>query len=186
VFSFRLNILKQYINAINIFETELRISQTMSSTTRRSSAHHQRLSVPTTEKHCPRIWRQQLTRFWKSLITSPSRCMHSLGTATDKALTARTEQLRHFSHGLYRAADKVNLWTPYERNSRSKHVELQKDCRINTYRKFILLCICSPTRYTMFLWLSLFTRLYLLNSVSDLTGPSSGASFKLYERIGKW
>jgi hypothetical protein len=28
--------------------------------------------------------------------------------------------------------------------------------------------------------------IYQLYSVSDLIGPSSGASFKLYERIGKW
>ena len=42
--------------------------------------------------------------------------------------------------GLYRAADTVNLRTPDgERNTRSKHVELQKYCRINTYKKYILL-----------------------------------------------
>jgi hypothetical protein len=34
--------------------------------------------------------------------------------------------------------------------------------------------------------LGLFTKIYLLYSVSDLTGPSSGASFKLDEWIGKW
>jgi hypothetical protein len=28
--------------------------------------------------------------------------------------------------------------------------------------------------------------IYQLYSVSDLTGPSPGASFKLYERIGMW
>jgi hypothetical protein len=28
--------------------------------------------------------------------------------------------------------------------------------------------------------------IYQLYSVSDLIGPSSGASFKLYERIGMW
>jgi hypothetical protein len=28
--------------------------------------------------------------------------------------------------------------------------------------------------------------IYQLYNVSDLIGPSSGASFKLYERIGKW
>ena len=43
-------------------------------------------------------------------------------------------------HGVYKAADTANLWTPDdERNSRSKHVELCKNCRINTYRKYILL-----------------------------------------------
>ena len=42
----------------------------------------------------------------------------------------------------------LNLWTPDdERNGRSKHVDLQKDCRINTYRKCILLvCLCNWLR----------------------------------------
>ena len=45
-----------------------------------------------------------------------------------------------YQNGLYRAADTVNLLTPDdERNSHSKHVELQKDCRMNTYKKCILL-----------------------------------------------
>ena len=42
-------------------------------------------------------------------------------------------------------------WTPDdERNGRSKHVELYKNCRINTYRKCILLvCLCNWLRCTV-------------------------------------
>ena len=43
-------------------------------------------------------------------------------------------------HGLYRAAEYSTSWTPDDEwNGHSKHVELYKNCRINTYRKFILL-----------------------------------------------
>ena len=46
----------------------------------------------------------------------------------------------HALHGLYRAAEYSKSWTPDdERNGRSKHVDLYKNCRINTYRKCILL-----------------------------------------------
>ena len=41
-------------------------------------------------------------------------------------------------------------WTAYgERNGRSKHVELYKNCRINTYRKCILL-VCLSNSYAMY------------------------------------
>ena len=42
-------------------------------------------------------------------------------------------------------------WTPDdERNGRSEHVELQKDCRINTYKKYILLvCLYNRLRCTV-------------------------------------
>ena len=42
-------------------------------------------------------------------------------------------------------------WTPDdERNGRSKHVELHKNCRINTYRKCILLvCLYNWLRCTV-------------------------------------
>ena len=43
-------------------------------------------------------------------------------------------------------------WTPDdERNGRSKHVELYKNCRINTYRKCILL-VCLYNKQSM-LWI---------------------------------
>jgi hypothetical protein len=42
--------------------------------------------------------------------------------------------------------------------------------------------MCSPTRYTIFLYNWVYSQISLLYSVSDLTGPSSGAS-KLRERI---
>ena len=50
------------------------------------------------------------------------------------------ECTNHAKHGLYRAAEYCKSWTPDdERNGRSKHVESYKVCRINTYRKCILL-----------------------------------------------
>ena len=46
----------------------------------------------------------------------------------------------HDLHALYTAAEYSKLWTPDdERNGRSKLVELYKICRINTYKKCILL-----------------------------------------------
>jgi hypothetical protein len=50
----------------------------------------------------------------------------------------------------------------------------------------LLVYVQSIWIHSILLWLSLFTIFYLLYSVSNLIDPSSGASFKLYERIGKW
>ena len=53
---------------------------------------------------------------------------------------------------LHRAADTVNLrWNPDdERNSRSKHVELHINCRINTCRKcIVLVCLHNWLRCTV-------------------------------------
>ena len=48
---------------------------------------------------------------------------------------------------LYTAAEYSKSWTADdERNGLSKHVELYKDCRINTYRKCILL-VCLYNNY---------------------------------------
>ena len=50
----------------------------------------------------------------------------------------------------YRAAEYSKSWTPDERNSLSKHVELYKNCRIHTYRKCTLLvCLYNWLRCTV-------------------------------------
>ena len=51
----------------------------------------------------------------------------------------KAEQLGRFAW-FVQSCRYSKLWTPDdERNGRSKHVELQKDCRINTYKMCILL-----------------------------------------------
>jgi hypothetical protein len=44
----------------------------------------------------------------------------------------------------------------------------------------------QSNRYTILLYNRVYSQMSLLYNVSDLMGPPSGASFKLYERIGKW
>ena len=53
-------------------------------------------------------------------------------------------------HGLYRAADYSKSWTPNDEwNDRSKHVELYKNCRINT-RKCVLLLYLYNNSFLIF------------------------------------
>jgi hypothetical protein len=65
-----------------------------------------------------------------------------------------------------------------------KFYKYKKHCFLSTaqVRTKIMLCIYSPPRYIIFLYDWVYSQISLLYSVSDLTGPSSGAS-NLHERI---
>ena len=66
-------------------------------------------------------------------------------------------------HGLYRTAEYSKSWTPDdERNGCSKHVDLYKNCRINTYRKYILLvCLYNWLRRTVHKMSKIYSELLL-------------------------
>ena len=63
---------------------------------------------------------------------------------------SKTEPLDTFAWFVQRCRYSI-LWTPDdEQNGRSKHVELHKNCRINIYRKCILLvCLYNLLRFTV-------------------------------------
>ena len=85
-------------------------------------------------------------------INKPTRCtfcvylFYNLWT-TLHVPTKQSDTFARFVHSCRYSKS----WTPDdERNGRSKHVVLYKDCRTNTYRKCILLvCLCNWLRCTV-------------------------------------
>jgi hypothetical protein len=104
----------------------------------------------------PIIWTNQQDVLFMYLLYNLCTTLHDSNDyllPTLRVVTGSNRQAELFQYGLCRAAEYSKSWTADdERNGPSKHVELYKDCRINTYRKCILLvCLYSSSHYSNFL-----------------------------------